>query len=56
MAGKEYFFMTLPSYLIIVYNRFKDKKEGILIKKESESLEFTGLEISRDYFKGRGLK
>ncbi|MEE0919234.1 MAG: endoribonuclease L-PSP [Lachnospiraceae bacterium] len=26
------------------------KKWGILIKKESGSLEFTGLEIPRDYF------
>jgi len=29
------------------------KKWGILIKKESESLEFTGLEIPRDYSKVR---
>ena len=30
---------------------FLAKKWGILIKKESESLVFTGLEIPRDYFK-----
>ena len=30
---------------------FLAKKCGILIKKESESLVFTGLEIPRDYFK-----
>ena len=29
------------------------KKWGILIKKESGSLEFTGLEIPRDYNHGR---
>ena len=27
-----------------------DKKWGILIKKESEGLGFTGLEIPRDYY------
>ena len=30
---------------------FLAKKWGILIKKKSESLIFTGLEIPRDYFK-----
>ena len=29
---------------------FFDKKRGILIKKESESLDFTGLKIPRDYY------
>ena len=33
---------------------FWQKKWGILIKKESESLIFTGLEIPRDYKKKRG--
>jgi len=28
---------------------FWQKKWGILIKRESESLDFTGLEIPRDY-------
>ena len=32
-----------------VYQVFFDKKWGILIKMESESLIFTGLEIPRDY-------
>ena len=33
---------------------FLTKKWGILIKKESKSLDFTGLEIPRDYYrKGR---
>ena len=31
---------------------FLTKKWGILIKKESESLDFTGLKISRDHIKG----
>ena len=30
------------------------KKWGISIKKESESLDFTGLKIPRDYFKDKG--
>ena len=30
---------------------FWQKKWGILIKKESESLDFTGLKIPRDYMK-----
>lgn len=33
-----------------VYQVFFDKKWGILIKMESESLIFTCLEIPRDYF------
>ena len=33
---------------------FLAKKWGILIKKESESLIFTGLEIPRDYYSNRG--
>ena len=32
-----------------VYQVFFDKKWGILIKMESESLMFSGLEIPRDY-------
>lgn len=32
-----------------VYQVFFDKKWGILIKMESESLIFTGLEIQREY-------
>ena len=32
---------------------FLAKKWGILIKKESESLVFTGLEIPRDYYTGK---
>ena len=32
---------------------FFDKKWGISIKKESESLEFTGLEIPREYYKNQ---
>lgn len=32
---------------------FLAKKWGILIKKESESLVFTGLEIPRDYYMKR---
>ena len=33
-----------------VYQVFFDKKWGILIKKESEGLVFTDLEIPRDYY------
>lgn len=33
---------------------FLIKKWGILIKKESESLEITGLEIPRDYYTRQG--
>jgi hypothetical protein len=29
---------------------FRRKKWGILIKKESETLDFTGLKIPRDYY------
>mgnify|MGYP005969163097 CR=1 FL=1 len=38
-----------------VYQVFFDKKWGILIKRESESLDFTGLEIPRDYVTQRRL-
>ena len=34
---------------------FWQKKWGILIKRESESLDFTGLEIPRDYVTQRRL-
>lgn len=34
---------------------FLAKKWGILIKKESESLVFTGLKILRDYYLGRRI-
>lgn len=34
---------------------FLTKKWGILIKKESESLIFTGLKIPRDYYRKRGV-
>ena len=35
---------------------FLAKKWGILIKKESESLIFTGLKIPRDYDRVEGVK
>jgi hypothetical protein len=35
---------------------FLTKKWGILIKKESESLDFTGLEIPREYTNSGRLK
>ena len=34
--------------------RFLTKKWGILIKKESKSLDFTGLKIPRDYLRAKG--
>ena len=34
--------------------RFLPKKWGILIKKESKSLDFTGLKIPRDYLRAKG--
>ena len=37
-----------------VYQVFFDKKWGILIKMESESLMYSGLEIPRDYFNIKG--
>ena len=37
-----------------VYQVFFDKKWGILIKMESESLMYSGLEIQRDYFNIKG--
>ena len=37
-----------PHFLMYLSSVF-DKKWGILIKKESEGLDFTGLEIPRDY-------
>jgi endoribonuclease, L-PSP family len=37
-----------------VYQVFFDKKWGILIKMESESLMFSGLEIPGDYFNIKG--
>lgn len=39
-----------------VYQVFFDKKWGILIKMESESLIFTGLEIPRDYLLYREVR
>lgn len=41
--GTQHFSMKLSCV-------FGKKKWGILIKKESESLEITGLEIPRDYY------
>ena len=44
------------AFLEVYVKCFYEKKWGILIKKESGSLEFTGLEIPRDYDIIRGGK